>query len=537
MKFINLSNVKLKNQSIEFEFLYKSEYIDKSTSIYLEDDSKRKYIGKLSICKNKVNYSYNNEECNIAKFLISMPILEYGKLKLTLEDNKEIIHLKIRNNKNEIISKKENPYIIFTSQYKIQILEDGIEITKKHFGDKFKYEIEKQVYGIKKYRRIFIFRLLKTKNRKYYLFNDRLLYGDDNAEQLFKYINKEYPEFAKKCYFVLDKNSSSISRIKKIGKVLKYGSFIHKIKFINSRIIVSSHASYLSNCFNPFTTKEMEIYKDLINKKFVFLQHGIIMNDVREYLNRELITADLFVTSTNKEYEYILTEDFMYESNMVIKSGLPRFDRLKNEENDSIILISPTWRVLNEDIKFENSQYFVIYKSLLMNNRLKQLLKDNDYKIKFLLHPVFSKYKYLFDKLANEYIEILESSQIKYFKLFNECSMFITDYSSIHYDVAFLKKPIIYYQFDKEYFFKNHYKAGYFNYEKDGFGKVLKTENQVIDEIEYYIKKHSKIRNEYKKKIEDTFINIDNNNSKRVFDKIIELDHEEDLNYRFNNVH
>ena len=73
---------------------------------------------------------------------------------------------------------------------------------------------------------------------------------------------------------------------------------------------------------------------------------------------------------------------------------------------------------------------------------------------------MFAKYKKLFEELENENIKILETSKIKYFELFNECSIFITDYSSIHFDVAFLKKPIIYYQFDKEYFFKKHYQLG-----------------------------------------------------------------------------
>ena len=67
-------------------------------------------------------------------------------------------------------------------------------------------------------------------------------------------------------------------------------------------MVISSHSSYLDNCFNPFNINEMSVYKDIINKKFVFLQHGVIMNDVRQYLNREFTTADLFVTSTNDEY-------------------------------------------------------------------------------------------------------------------------------------------------------------------------------------------------------------------------------------------
>ena len=537
MNFINLSNIKIKNDNIKLEFLYKSEaIIEENTEIYLEDKKQEKYIANVKINKKQVNYTYKNQIVYIAKVLIDIPILEYGELKIFLKDTKGIEQLEILNNKEEATFNKNNPYIIFFKQHKIQILQKAIIIDKKKFGEKLKYELNKQIYGFKKYKKIFIFRFFKSRKRKYYLFNDRLLYGDDNAEQLFKYINKEHPKFAKRCYFILDKKSTSIKRMKKYGKVLKYGSFNHKLKFLNSRIAISSHASYLGNCFNPFGIEEMDIYKDIINKKFVFLQHGVTHNDVSEFLNRELILADLFITSTNKEYECIKSEDYMYEDGMIVKTGMPRFDRLKNKA-EKIILISPTWRNLKQEDNFETSEYFKTFKSLLTNKKLLKLLKTNGYKIKFLLHPVFTKNKYMFEKMSNEYIEVLETSKIKYFELFNECSIFITDYSSIHFDVAILKKPIIYYQFDRQYFFSNHYKAGYFDYNKDGFGKVVENENDVIDEIEYYLNNNCEIKEEYKFKIENTFTYLDNNNSQRVFEEIVKIDNNEDINYRFNNVH
>lgn len=536
MKFINLSNVKVKGTNVEFEFLYKDISISNDTYIFIENSNNKRYEVFFKKCDNKVTYSYNNEEVEVAKVMIKMPITEYGEIKLKLKEKEKTYDLKIYNNKNENITSKDNPYIIFLKSYKIQILENKIVITKRKFIDKLKYELNKQLYGIKKYNKLFIYRFLKNKKQKYYLFNDRLLYGDDNAEELFIYINKIYPEFAKNCYFVLDKRSTSISRIKKIGKVLKFGSFSHKLKFINSRMVLSSHASYLGNCFNPFSIEEMDIYKDIINKKFVFLQHGIIMNDVREYLNRQLITADLFVTSTKSELEYLMSDDFMYEPNMISGCGLPRFDKLKNDIQ-KVILISPTWRNLSKDIQFKESEYYKVYKSLLINKKLNELLMKHNYKIKFLLHPVFSKYNNLFKDLSNENIEILESSETRYSMLFNECSIFVTDYSSIHFDVATLQKPIIYYQFDKEYFFEKHYRTGYFNYEKDGFGKVVTNENEFVFEIERYLENNCTLDDEYKKKIQDTFIYLDNNNCQRLFDEIIRIDSDNDVNYRFNNVH
>ena len=535
MNTINLANIKIIGNTINFEFLYKSNKIDNNTKIYFVDVDQLHYFCNVQKCKNKFEF-VDKKQYEVAKVDITLKLKEYGLLTLKLEDHNDISELQILNNKDEKTHENLNPYMIFYKNYKIDVLNMGFNFQKKHYGDKLWYEIKKQIYGLKKYHKLFIYRLFKSKTRKFYLFNDRLLYGDDNAEELFKYIHKNYPDFAKNCYFVLDNNSKSINRIKKVGKVLKYGSFKHKVLFLNCRMVLSSHSSYLSNCFNPFSEIEMDIYKDLINKNFVFLQHGIVMNDVRKYLNRELTTADLFITSTKSEYNYISSEDFMYEKKMVIPTGLPRFDKLENNSSN-VILLSPTWRAYNESIKFEDSDYFKVFKSLLTNGSLLDLLKGKNYKIKFLLHPVFSNYKYLFEPFENPNIEILETSKVKYFELFNECKIFITDYSSIHFDVATLKKPIIYYQFDDSFFFKNHYQSGYFDYKKDGFGKVLSSEQDLISEIDYYLNNDCRMRNEYKQKIENTFIHLDHNNSKRVFDEILKLDALNEINYRFNNVH
>lgn len=535
MNIINLANIKILDNTINFEFFYMNKYIDDNTIIYFEDYNQTQYTCNIKKCKNKFEF-IDSKNCEIAKVNINLEFKKYGLLKIKLKDHTGISELTILNNKNEKIYEYSNPYVIFYKKFKINISKMGFDFQEKHLGDRFRYEIKKQLYGFQKYHRLFIYRFLKFRFRKYFLFNDRLLYGDDNAEQLFNYVYHNYPDFAKNCFFVLDKDSPSINRLKKVGKVLKYGSFKHKIIFLNCKMVLSSHSSYLDNCFNPFSKIEMDIYKDLINKNFVFLQHGIVMNDVRKYLNRELTTADLFITSTKSEYKYISSDDFMYEPQMVIPTGLPRFDKLENKTSN-VILLSPTWRSYDSSIKFEDSDYYKSFKSLLTNNYLLDLLKKHKYKIKFLLHPVFSNYKYLFEPFKNANIEILETSKIKYFELFNECKIFITDYSSIHFDVATLKKPIIYYQFDKIFFFSNHYQSGYFNYENDGFGKVVPTEQELLSDIEYYLNNDCKIREEYKQKIENTFIHLDHENSKRVFEEVIKLNKSNEINYRFNNVH
>lgn len=538
MKNYCIVNAKIKNSKLTLEFLYKEKKISDNIKVYLEAYSNAKHYG--TFVKNDC---IEKDGTVLAKITFSMELKEYGTLKLKMEEEDNTYDIHILDNKNEEILEYNEPYIIFTEKYCIKIGKEQITIIKRKFGSKLKYELHKQMYSIKAYKKISIFRLFKGKN-KYFLFNDRLLFGDDNAEQLFKYINENEKEFAKRCYFVLDKNSNSINRIKKVGKVLKYGSFMHKLKFLNCKMVVSSHASYYDNCFNPFNETEMKMYKDIITKQFVFIQHGVVMNDIHRFVNRCRITADLYITSTYDEYEYLKRKEFMYEDNMIIKTGLPRFDKLKNEDKKNI-LIAPTWRENlstkqydgNGKKNFSTSEYYKRYKNLLTNQELKNVLKENGYKIKFLLHPAFTEVKDTFIELQDDLVEILNIKDIQYSKLFNECSMLITDYSSIHFDVATLKKPIIYYQFDKNDFFGNHYEHGYFNYETDGFGEVIEEEQEVLDKIKRYILNNCEIEEQYREKIEETFIFLDKNNSKRVYEEIVKLAKEKQLNYRFNNTH
>ncbi|WP_186305442.1 CDP-glycerol glycerophosphotransferase family protein, partial [Campylobacter coli] len=91
-------------------------------------------------------------------------------------------------------------------------------------------------------------------------------------------------------------------------------------------------------------------------------------------------------------------------------------------------------------------------------------------------------------------------------ELFCNSSLMITDYSSVAFEMAYLNKPVIYYQFDHEEFFSSHtYQKGYFNYKKDGFGPVVKDEEKLFKELENLIRNDCKPFGIYKDNIDSTF--------------------------------
>ena len=95
-------------------------------------------------------------------------------------------------------------------------------------------------------------------------------------------------------------------------------------------------------------------------------------------------------------------------------------------------------------------------------------------------------------------------------------------YSSIFFDFAYLKKPIIYTHFDYIEYRKKHFPKGYFDYEKDGFGKICYNLKCTIDEIKYEINNKMILQKLYTMRIKRFFKYFDELNCNRTYISIIE---------------
>lgn len=178
----------------------------------------------------------------------------------------------------------------------------------------------------------------------------------------------------------------------------------------------------------------------------------------------------------------------------------------------------PSWRrYLNNENKYtiSNSSYFRTYNSLINNERLIKKAKEYGYKIIFRPHPHVYKYIGLFDE--NEAIQI-DHERGSYQELFKKGALLITDYSSVAFDFAYLKKPVLYYQYGEDYHF--NFEESYFDYEKMGFGEVCNSEDELVDLLEEYMKNDCKMKDKHSKNVEDYFIFTDKNNCKRVHEAI-----------------
>lgn len=204
-----------------------------------------------------------------------------------------------------------------------------------------------------------------------------------------------------------------------------------------------------------------------------------------KWLHRENLYLDMFVCGAKPEYEYV-RDTFGHPPEVVQYVGFCRFDNLmRNDHRERMILLMPTWRGAHypSGEAFADTAFCRAYQSLLLSDELAQLLEQYDYRLVFYPHVEMQRYMPLF-QTRSERVILADKSTHDVQRLLTDCAMLVTDYSSVFFDVAFLDKPVIYYQFDQEEFRRYHYQQGYFDYERDGFGPVVKTEQALLADLQ-----------------------------------------------------
>ena len=105
-------------------------------------------------------------------------------------------------------------------------------------------------------------------------------------------------------------------------------------------------------------------------------------------------------------------------------------------------------------------------------------------------------------------------------ELMMSSEMMITDYSSVFFDMVYMKKPIIFYQFDLEDFRKGQYEEGYFDYQNNPFGKSCFELNDVLGELKKIVERNYQCDEKFLEAHKDYFPYYDTNNSERVYEAV-----------------
>lgn len=361
------------------------------------------------------------------------------------------------------------------------------------------------------YRIIYILLFPFFKNKRIWLLSDRLTSAGDNAEYLFDYSQKQDDNVEK--YFIIDGSSDDYNRLNaKYDNIVAFDSFKHKLYYLFSEKIITSQVT--RGILNPFAFKNSRLYEGVSNYDWCFIQHGVILHDLSNWIHKYNKNFYLFLTSSDYERDSIVNGDYNYSPDRVEVLGLSRYDYLENNP-ENIIVFAPTWRRKLDNIHdIIDSNYLKSINSFLTNEKLYNYLSENDYKLIFKPHPDLYKFR---DLIQSKY----EISNESYSEVFKSSSLMITDYSSVAFDFAYLKKPLIYYQ--TESFDEFHYNKGYFDYETMGFGEITTNEEELISKIIEYVNRDCEMKEKYAKRVDEFFKFQDRNNSKRIYEWLIYL--------------
>lgn len=376
--------------------------------------------------------------------------------------------------------------------------------------------------------------LIKRMYANAWVFLDRWEEADDNAEHLYRWVKQHHPDI--NAWFLLERSSEDWNRLSDEGFRLMPKGLRRKLLLLNSKHIISSHAECTNGGFDP------SHYGDMMNWRSTFIPHGISKDDVSHWLNG--LPFDLIASTSPAECASFIDDDtpYKYTAKEIRLTGFPRQDKLlealnKTPQHDvNILLIMPTWRAELVDGRrvfsseedrnsaIRDSDYVQHWSSLLNSEELLELVERYGKKIVFYPHTNSLPYLDAFN--VPGHVTVLSKKNCSILPLLCRATALITDFTSVAFEIANLRRPTFYYQFDREEFYGggHNWRQGYFDYDENGFGPVAIDQMALISHLREFFMNNDKIAPEYLARMEYALPLFDGKACKRVFSEIDRLD-------------
>ena len=356
-------------------------------------------------------------------------------------------------------------------------------------------------------------------NKKIWLISEVDFDARDNGIHFFNYLRNVHPEI--NCIYIIDKNNPNFNAVNEIGKTVRPHSYKHMLLFIAAQAKIST----LVHGCSPSWCVTKHLLKHHGTGKNIALKHGVFKNLHPNYF-KENAHLDLICCGGKPEFEFI-NKEFRYQDGVAKYTGLARFDALHNLETDKEIFVMPTWRRwldnINNNYDFETTDYYKNWIKLLFDLRLSKLAEENGMRICFYVHPKLNKFSELFKSGQSSIVFLNSKNGDSVQDHLKKASIMITDFSSVFFDFAYMRKPVIYYQFDEKQYFESHYIKAYFDYRDNGFGPVVENADDALNELNKIIKNNFMMSKEYYQKAVNFFPLYDTKNCERIFDAIKEV--------------
>ena len=361
--------------------------------------------------------------------------------------------------------------------------------------------------------------LLRRKRPQLWLVCENRREARDNGYWFFRYLRERQPQVD--AVYAIDPDAPEARRVTCLGPTVAYGSFRHWVLYLAAEVNISSQKYGKPNAAVCYL---LEVQLGLLKNRRVFLQHGVIKDDL-PFLHYDKARLWMFSCGAEPEYRFI-NACFGYPAGIVRYLGLCRFDSLHGQQPDeALVLILPTWRMYLQRSEnreaFLNSDYYRCWSGLLTDGRLDALLERYGKRAVFVLHREMGAFEDAFVSRSPR-IEVLRWQQADITALIRRAGTLLTDFSSVYMDFAYMKKPIVYYQFDTALFRSGHLPEGYFDYARDGFGPICADEDAVLTELEACFAGGCRMAERYRQRVERFYTLYDDRNCERTYEAICE---------------
>lgn len=307
----------------------------------------------------------------------------------------------------------------------------------------------------------------------------------DSPKYVYEYLQKNYPGQYKCIWVLRDKNKDiPYDHVKVTRFSIRYAYYLAVSKF------------FVFNMRQPVFMKVKhdqvfcETWHGIPIKRIMFDQEEVTGPD-KKYKETAYKQSRLwnYLVSPNHYCTDVFKSCFLFDEQHIIETGYPRNDIL--HENDPAFV-----KMIKERIGIPEGKKAILYAPTFRDNEFYAL---GEYKYTCALD-----FNYLKEKLGDEYVllmrthyliaDAIDTTGLEDFVI-NVCNyediaelylvsdMMISDYSSVAFDFANLRRPMIYYTYDLEDY-RDNLRGFYIDIEKELPGPLVYTTEEVAESIQ-----------------------------------------------------
>lgn len=316
----------------------------------------------------------------------------------------------------------------------------------------------------------------------------------DNPKALHEYISK-HPKYQKyRCIFAIKNHREKNLQIDN-AKIIEYFSIPYFFYLARSKY-------WIANCKLPkyVLKKPSQIYLQtwhgtplkklahdiVVPEGTTFYRSGMSIEEMRSTYDDDVSKYNYMISPSAFTTE-VFQSAFKIERQRLIETGYPRNDILSNYQNSDleaikakwnlpsnkkVILYAPTWRDNSFNLKGYTFKLKVDFKKW-------QKTLGKDYVVIFKPHYLIVND---FDlESVKDFVYFVDPKE-DISSLYLIADILVTDYSSVFFDYAILRRPIYFYMYDLDSY-RDELRGFYLDIYQDLPGKIIENEDSLLEKI------------------------------------------------------